>query len=164
MPSGTSPHWWHPTDIKDKRIRKSRLLQMPQAPRPILTPTKAWEIHHHPCMEDPEWPVPKFDLSLSFSDSKRLGIKANVPALPKNCKDSAKTLYDSSFAVNGPRLWNTIPDQSVKRHTGLEGFKNALNMGEASIVVGGKGFKLTILMCSLIRWSCNLVEVLFEVL
>ena len=35
-----------------------------------------------------------------------------------------------------------------------------------SIVVGVTGFKfikLTISMCSLIRWSCNLVEVLFEV-
>ena len=67
------------------------------------------------------------DLGLSFSDSKRQGIKANIPALPRNCKDSAKTLYDSSFAVTGPRLWNGIPE-SVKCHTKMEGFKNALNM------------------------------------
>ena len=35
-----------------------------------------------------------------------------------------------------------------------------------SIVVGVTGFKLTISMCSLIRWfwSCNLVEMLFKVL
>ena len=33
-----------------------------------------------------------------------------------------------------------------------------------SIVVGVTGFKLMISMCSLIRCSCNLVEVLFEVL
>ena len=56
------------------------------------------------------------DLGLSFSDSKRLGIKANIPSLPRNCKDSAKTLYDSPFVVTGPRLWNSIPE-SVKCHT-----------------------------------------------
>ena len=33
-----------------------------------------------------------------------------------------------------------------------------------TIVVGVTGFKLTIFMFSLIRWSCNLVNVLFEVL
>ena len=29
--------------------------------------------------------------------------------------------------MNGPRLWNAIPE-SVKCHTKMEGFKNALNM------------------------------------
>ena len=134
-----SPHWQDPTDwrsptnlhIKDKRMRESRLSQTPQAPRLILTPTKAWEIHHYPCMEDPEWPDPKWPrFVLHVSDSKRLGIKVNyIPAraLPKNCKDSAKTLYDSSFAVTCRRLWDAIP-KSVKCHTKKEGFKNTLNM------------------------------------
>ena len=67
------------------------------------------------------------DLGLSFRVNKRLGMKANLPALPKNCKDLAKTLYDSSFAVTGPKLWNSVPE-SVKCHTTMEGFKNSLNL------------------------------------
>ena len=39
-----------------------------------------------------------------------LGIKAKLPALPKLCKESAKSLYDSTFAMMGPRLWNGIPE------------------------------------------------------
>lgn len=67
------------------------------------------------------------DLNITFGDNSRLGIKAKIPALPKHCKDSAKTIYDVSFAVSGPRLWNAIPE-NVKSNKTMEGFKNALNM------------------------------------
>ena len=67
------------------------------------------------------------DLDITFGESGRLGIKAKLPALPRQCKTSAKSLYDSSFAVMGPRLWNAIPE-NVKCHQTMEGFKNELNM------------------------------------
>ena len=50
------------------------------------------------------------DLHITVGESGRLGIKAKLPALPRQCKTSAKSLYDSSFAVMGPRLWNAIPE------------------------------------------------------
>ena len=55
------------------------------------------------------------DLNITFGESGRLGIKAELPALPKLCKESAKSVYDSSFVVMGPRLWNAIPE-NVKCH------------------------------------------------
>ena len=61
----------------------------------------------------------------------------------------------------------------IRPSPGPRGFKASLRPSQhhvrtatawRSIVVGVTGFKLMISMCSLIRWSCNLVEVLFEVL
>ena len=49
------------------------------------------------------------DLGISFYESRRFGIMANVPPLNNNSNQKAKTLYDLSFAVIGPRLWNVIP-------------------------------------------------------
>ena len=80
-------------------------------------------------MESASWTVSKLPnyLNITFSERGRLGIKAKLPALPKLCKESAKSLYDSSLAVMGPRLWNAIP-KNVKCHQTTEGSKNALNM------------------------------------
>ena len=69
------------------------------------------------------------DLDITFGKSGRLGIKAKLPALPlpRQCKTSAKSLYDPSFAVMGPKLWNAIPE-NVKCHPTMEGFKYELNL------------------------------------
>ena len=47
------------------------------------------------------------DVGISFYDNPRLGIKAYVPPLPR-CR-SQLSLFDSSFAVRGPVLWNLLP-------------------------------------------------------
>ena len=47
------------------------------------------------------------DVNICFYDNPRLGIKAAVPPLP--IYRSQITLFDSSFAVRGPSLWNLLP-------------------------------------------------------
>ena len=49
------------------------------------------------------------DLNVQFRPQSRLGLQAIVPNLPRNCSGPSKSLYDSSFAVVGPSLWNCLP-------------------------------------------------------
>ena len=62
---------------------------------------------------------------IEFHTTARRGIVAKVPSLPKNCKQKHLTLYESSFAVLGPRLWNTLPAE-ITLIDDLEAFKIAL--------------------------------------
>lgn len=61
-----------------------------------------WKIYHG---------VSPNDMKIKFAVPSRLGIKAIVPNLNRSSTQRHQSLYDSSFAVNGPRLWNTIPIQ-----------------------------------------------------
>ena len=48
------------------------------------------------------------DLNIEFYFNERTGIKCKIPKLlSPNSKH--QTLYDNSFAVKGPKLWNTLP-------------------------------------------------------
>ena len=47
------------------------------------------------------------DIEVVFYENPRLGIKARIPPLPT--VRSQVTLFDSSFAVRGPKLWNLLP-------------------------------------------------------
>ena len=47
------------------------------------------------------------DLQIKFTDPLRLCIKAVVPAISRAARQRNQTLYEHSFAVLGPRLWNT---------------------------------------------------------
>ena len=49
------------------------------------------------------------DLQIKFTDPLRLGIKSIVPAISRAARKRNQTLYEHSFAVLGPRLWNTLP-------------------------------------------------------
>ena len=49
------------------------------------------------------------DLNIVFAAPSRHGTKALVPRLKKSSSMHNQSLYDGSFAVMGPRLWNTIP-------------------------------------------------------
>ena len=40
---------------------------------------------------------------------ERLGTRCSVPPLPKKAPSYAKSILDNSFAVTGPKLWNTLP-------------------------------------------------------
>ena len=59
------------------------------------------------------------DLNIQFALPSRLGVKDIIPNLNRAASQRHQTLYDKSFAVLGPRLWNTIP-------TELQQFKNSL--------------------------------------
>ena len=49
------------------------------------------------------------DLQFELMNSARRGIKVKVPPINTNASQRARSLYDSSFGVVGPRLWNTLP-------------------------------------------------------
>ena len=65
------------------------------------------------------------DLNIKFSETSRYGLKANVPCLINSSSSRHQTLYDSSFAVCGPRLWNTLPDH-LRVIAVADQFKNKL--------------------------------------
>ena len=65
------------------------------------------------------------DLKIEFSYNDRRGIRATVPMIPREAKSKYLSLYDSSFGVRGPSLWNRIPAQITTLET-LDSFKAAL--------------------------------------
>ena len=67
------------------------------------------------------------DLNIRFYDSPRHGTTAVVPSLHPNSNHKARTLYDLSFAVKGPQLWNIVP-KDIKAANSLNSFKEKLDM------------------------------------
>ena len=49
------------------------------------------------------------DLNIKFTVPSRNGIKALVPPLNKASTPRNQAIYDRSFAVIGPQLWNLLP-------------------------------------------------------
>ena len=49
------------------------------------------------------------DIDINFCDQSRKGVRAKVPPLCKSSSLRNQSLYDHSFIVQGPRLWNTLP-------------------------------------------------------
>ena len=75
-----------------------------------------WKILHGNCPND---------LNIKFASPSRQGIKALVPMLSRSSSQRNQSLYDSSFSVMGPRLWNVIPN-SLHGVGDLELFKHKL--------------------------------------
>ena len=65
------------------------------------------------------------DLGLNFYDHQRHGVKVRIAPIDKKARQSAKTLYDNSFAVNASQLWNVLP-RHVNSIDDLEAFKREL--------------------------------------
>ena len=58
----------------------------------------------------------------------RFGFLANVPPLGSNRgSQKAQTLYDDSFCVKGPQLWNLVPRDTKDKET-LLAFKSNLDI------------------------------------
>ena len=66
------------------------------------------------------------DLNLQTITSDRRGIKLIVPPLNMHATQRARSMYESSFAVVGPKLWNTLP-RRISTITSKEAFKVALS-------------------------------------
>ncbi|KAL5257662.1 hypothetical protein ACHWQZ_G012546 [Mnemiopsis leidyi] len=49
------------------------------------------------------------DIRIEFVERPRTGIKAKIPPLKGTSAVGNQSLYDNSFAVMGPRLWNCLP-------------------------------------------------------
>jgi hypothetical protein len=65
------------------------------------------------------------DLHIEFFNRGRTGIKAKVPTLKGGSSIANRNLYDNSFAVIGPRLWNCLPTV-INSITIFEHFKDRL--------------------------------------
>ena len=66
------------------------------------------------------------DVGMTFLTSTRNGTAAVVPSLTKGSSQRNHSLYDSSFAVLGPRLWNTVPS-NIKSLDKFDNFKESLS-------------------------------------
>jgi hypothetical protein len=49
------------------------------------------------------------DLNIKKCISERRGLRAVVPPLSKSATSHCQTIYDSSFGVVGPKMWNCSP-------------------------------------------------------
>ena len=95
------------------------------------------------------------DIDIKFCDPSRKGVRAKVPSLCKSNSLRNQSLYDHSFAVQGPRLLNTIPAH-LHQLTQPATFKSALTKYLLTIpdtppVVGYVGANSN----SLLDWSIN---------
>ena len=51
------------------------------------------------------------NINVHFRPESRLGIQAIVPSLQPGSRALMQSLYDDSFSVVGPMLWNTLPNK-----------------------------------------------------
>ena len=65
------------------------------------------------------------DLDIQFDDHTRLGTRCKIPAIKRNSTTLSRSIYDHSFAVRGPKLWNDIP-KNIKCAPSFEDFKSKL--------------------------------------
>ena len=63
---------------------------------------------------------------IEFIETSRYGINAVIPSLSKCSSLRNQTLYDGSFAVRGPKLWNRVP-AAVKAEKSFDSFKLSLS-------------------------------------
>ena len=65
------------------------------------------------------------DLQITLVDNNRHRTIAKVPPLQRGCKMRHRSLQENSFAMMGPRIWNSIPGHIRKWDT-LDQFKKHL--------------------------------------
>ena len=65
------------------------------------------------------------DPKINFTTSDRRGVLAVVPTLSRTAKPRIQSMYDSSFAVLAPRLWNSLP-KKIRQEETFGKFKTAL--------------------------------------
>jgi len=95
---------------------------------------------------------------IKFTETSRHGTRAIIPSLSRSSSSSKQSLYDSSFAVRGPRLWNIVP-KDVKTAESFDSFKSRLSVFLALIpdeppVAGyGSSWSNSLVDYSPVRWS-----------
>ena len=73
------------------------------------------------------------DLDIQFYDHTRLSTRCKIPAITRNSTTLSRSIYDHSFAVCGPKLWNTIP-KNIKCAPSFEVFKSKLTSHLMSLI------------------------------
>ena len=71
------------------------------------------------------------DIGITFSNGKNLTRSGStaciVPPVPRGVPAGVATLYEHSFAVKAPQLWNCLPSKAVdKDASSLSAFKSSL--------------------------------------
>ena len=66
------------------------------------------------------------DLNFQITVNDRRGLKVKVPPLRNHSTRKSRSLYEQSFGVMGPRLWNTLPPH-VSTITNKCTFKTSLS-------------------------------------
>ena len=64
------------------------------------------------------------DINMTFHDTDRLGIKANIPPIVKTSPQYIQTLAENSFPVKAAKLWNIIP-KDTRAITVMDTFKSS---------------------------------------
>ena len=98
-----------------ERLRKLSLMSL-QRRRERYILLHMWKILHGSVSND---------LQICFVTRPRTGIKAIVPSLRGRATAYHQSIYDNSFAVIGPRLWNCLPHH-VNKIEAFEPFKREL--------------------------------------
>ena len=98
-----------------ERLQKLSLMSL-QRRRERYIILHMWKILHHDVSND---------LRIEFVDRPRTGIKAKVPCVKSGSSIGYQSLYDNSFAVLGPRLWNCLPAH-INKIAKFEPFKEKL--------------------------------------
>ena len=65
------------------------------------------------------------DFNVQFVSRTRLGTLAIIPSKSRTSSAANQTLFDNSFAVQGPKLWNAMP-HNLNSIQSLEHFKDQL--------------------------------------
>ena len=108
--SGLSDYTYH------QRLRKLKLISL-QRRRERFIIIQMWKIINN---------VSPNDLEFTITNNPRRGIKVKVPSINTNASQRSQSLYDSSFGVMGPRLWNILP-KKISLITNKTSFKTALS-------------------------------------
>ena len=94
--------------------------------------------------------------NIEFTNTSRHGTRAIIPSLSRLSSLSNQTLYNSSFAVRGPKLWNKVSD-SIKAEATFELFKVSLSKFLALIPdnppISGYSWSNFLVDYSPTRWS-----------
>ena len=130
---------WHPSKISD--IQELESVQKTFISR--ITGMK--ELHYYdqlihlpscPCKEEENASFfctcgrscmgrPAMTLTSQFVSRPRLGTLAIIPSKSRTSSAANQTLFDNSFAVQGPKLWNAMP-HNLNNIQSLEHFKDQL--------------------------------------
>ena len=108
--SGLSEYTYH------QRLRKLKLLSL-QRRRERFIIIQMWKIINN---------ISPNDLEFTITNNPRRGIKVKVPSMNTSASQRSQSLYDSSFGVMGPRLWNILP-KKISLITNKNSFKTSLS-------------------------------------
>ena len=93
----------------------SKLLEAPHSPKTCVLAETSGTVYNLTYVEN----------TSQIMCKRCLGIRTELPRICKSSSQNNQSLYDNSFAVIGPHVWNTLPGQLYKLGD-LTSFKDKL--------------------------------------